>query len=181
MLPKRGLGLFASAGRTLPDTLQQALAFFSVKFTGEQLTHDVIRFSRFKSLIDNVYDSVKRIFPPLTINGKVFSREVDYDIFQPKLSSLVVSIKEPVVNIQKIKTRANVDVSGADFAGHFQHSRDDFLVRVNAVVRHAEKGELKQPFRKPNARIATNARRKSPPHDRKVSVKFVSMTFSQER
>jgi hypothetical protein len=32
-----------------------------------------------------------------------------------------------------------------------------------------------------NAPIATNARRKIPPHDRKVSVKFVSMTFSQER
>src|SRR5262249_15372860 len=48
MLPKAGLGLFSSAGRTLPDTLQQALAFFSVKFIGEQLSHEVIRFSRFK-------------------------------------------------------------------------------------------------------------------------------------
>lgn len=146
-LPKRGLGLFASAGRELPDTLQQSLAFFSVKFTGARLTHEVIQFSRFKSLIDNVYDSVKKIFPPLIINGKPFTREVDYNIFQPKLSSLVISIKEPVVNVQKIMTRTNaVDLHAADFTGHFELSRDEFIARVDEVVSHAEKGELKKGF-----------------------------------
>jgi hypothetical protein len=32
-----------------------------------------------------------------------------------------------------------------------------------------------------NAPIATNARRKNPPHDRNVTAKLVSMTFSGER
>jgi hypothetical protein len=147
-LPKRGLGLFAAAGRSLPDSLQQADAFFSVKFAGAGLTTSVIKFSRFKTLVDNVYESVKKILPPLVVEGRALSRDVDYDIFPPKLASLVISIKEPIVNVAKIqgRSRSKVNLNPADFTEHFLTSRDDFILRMNDVVAHAEKGDLRKGY-----------------------------------
>ena len=128
------------------DFVEQALSFFSVRFTGENLTESAIPFMRFKTIIDSAYDSLRRIFPAPVVENRSLGRSLDFELFQPKFSSLIIAIDKPVVDLEDAKKYVKSDIDDADFSATFEKHRTDFFDRMGELLGEAEKGEIKKAY-----------------------------------
>lgn len=129
------------------DFVEQALSFFSTRFTGRDLTQSRIPFLRFKTLIDAAYDSVLKIFPPPVVENRSLRRSLEFGLLQPKFSSLIVAIDRPHVDESDVrKYVTNLPNDWAMFARGFEQNRQDFFDRIGELVREADKGEIKKAY-----------------------------------
>jgi hypothetical protein len=138
-LPESGLGLFQHFG-TVPDSMQQVDAFISVKFAGPELSEEGIPLKTFKKLVDDVHDTVHKFFTPALLSGKRISSLFDFEIAPPQFASLLITIKEPVFDIDRIRRRSK-SVSNsieADMRGEIAGDRDEFMLKAEELVARAE-------------------------------------------
>lgn len=139
-LPESSTGLFEHFGE-VPDTLQQANAFLSVKFSGPDLSSEGLSMKTFKGLVDNFYDSVTKMFTPSSISGSRSSNLFDCEMYQPQFSSLVLSIKQPVVDIDAIRRR-NRNYSNTlhdEIQNEIFADRDEFIKTAKELTNRADR------------------------------------------
>ncbi|MDZ4371194.1 MAG: hypothetical protein U1C74_07220 [Phenylobacterium sp.] len=139
-LPQSSMGLFEHFG-VVPDTLQQANAFLSVKFSGPELHSDGLSMKTFKGLVDNFYDSVTKLFTPSSLTGARSSSLFDYEMYQPKFSSLVLSIKQPVIDIDAIRRRSKSasNTLHDDIQNEITADRDEFIRTAKELLARADR------------------------------------------
>lgn len=128
------------------DSVEQASSYFSVRFSGPGLTQWTIPLGTLKGLVDNVYDAFRKIFPPPAVDQRAFTRSLDFKVYQPRLASLIIAMKEPVVDLGAIKKdlRDKVDLVAVNQT--FDASRTDFFNNMSHIVHEANKGDIKQGF-----------------------------------
>ncbi len=145
LMPELGLAL---EPRQAPaaDFVEQALSFFSARFTGENLTESSIPFMRFKNIIDAAYDSFRKIFPPPVVENRSLGRSLDFGLLQPKFSSLIIAIDKPNIDAVDAKRYLKKDIDPDSFGGFFEKSRREFFDRMSELLREAEKGEIKKAY-----------------------------------
>jgi len=145
-LPHEGIGV-APLKSPAADFVEQALSFFSTRFTGEDLSESRIPFLRFKTLIDSAYDSIRKIFPPPIVDKRSIGRSLEFGLLQPKFSSLIVAIDRPVIDERDLrKYITNMPNDWTIFARGFEKNRQDFFDRIGELVKEADKGEIKKAY-----------------------------------
>lgn len=144
-LPDGGIGL-APTPSLLPDTVEQAKAFFSMTFRGEELREDTILFGRFKYLVDSAYESVRKIFPAPRIEDRSLVREIDFPIFQPQLGSLIIAMQPPSFDESAINKRLANAITPKELAIQFEGNRAEFFSNIDSVVKNAAAGKIKKDF-----------------------------------
>ena len=140
--PEPSLGLYARFGR-LPNTVEQANAFLSVKLEGKSLTSDSIPFNTFKNFVNNIYSAMRNVLIPSLLEGSQGST-FDFEIFQPKLGSLILAIKDPIVNramlAKKAKTSDDAILDAVE--GQVSEQRKFFFDALRPVVAMADQQEF---------------------------------------
>jgi len=106
-----------------PDSMAQANSIFSIKFTGRQLNDSSISLGRLKSLVDKSFTTIRTLLTPIALQNSR-SSTLDFDC-QIAISSFVVSVKSPIVNMQAVRRRReNSDLTlkgienGIRYQGH---------------------------------------------------------------
>lgn len=146
VLPIFGLAL-APTKSSVADILEQAIAFFSARFTGENLSQASIPFIRFKMLIDAAYDSFRKIFPAPVFGDRSLNRSLDFDLLQPKFSSLIIAIDRPRIDENDVRKYVKTPPNDYGvFAQEFEKNRQDFFDRIGELVKEAEKGDIKKSY-----------------------------------
>ncbi|TPK18074.1 hypothetical protein [Mesorhizobium sp. B2-5-7] len=128
----------------LPNSMAQAFAFFGMGFQGEQIDHRSMRFSILKRIIDESHDAARKILSPIYLSGSR-SSTFDFTVAQPEFGSLILSIKEPTINLQRaIKKSADSTVKPqvSNIQGEFVAQRSAFFDAMDEIVDEAEKGEI---------------------------------------
>ncbi|MDE3811642.1 hypothetical protein I7I49_15305 [Sinorhizobium meliloti] len=98
---KPGLGLYHWHG-IVPDSLEQSYALLAIKFKGSDLTEAGIPLGKLKSLVDKSFSTVRKLLTPTQlINTR--SSTFDVEVAPPKLASLVIAVKEPVINMRAVR------------------------------------------------------------------------------
>lgn len=130
-LPESRVGLFSRFGE-VPDSVEQAEAFLSFKFTGPELTRERILFKKFKSLIDTVHDTVHKLITPPSLYGMRTGDLFDFFIGEPKLASVLITVQEPVVNFEAISRRRKLPNGflASDIREGMEQERDAFIEKV---------------------------------------------------
>lgn len=149
-LPEPGVGLFSSFG-VVPDTLEQATAFFAVKFTGGMLTDRSMPFRTFKSLVDSAYDSLFKLLSPTAI-GVRLSDIFDFEVLQPKFSSLVIAVNNPTIN-EPSSRRNSLLLDIQSMETEVEENRSQFFDLADSMLRQAQGGEINSDFASDNFRI----------------------------
>jgi hypothetical protein len=144
-LPQRHLGL-SHTEDYIPDAIEQADGFFSVKYQGPDLRRGSISFRRFKALIGEVYEVATNYIMPAMSGNLSKSSILDFDIAPPKLASLLISIKEPVVLADAIKRRKLNVAPAENFVQAMRRQRNDLMEGITTVVGRAQKGDLDTNF-----------------------------------
>ncbi len=145
LMPFSGVSLTPS---TVPaaDYIEQAISFFSARFLGEDLTNETVPFVRFKTLIDSAYDAFRKIFPPPVVDLKSLSRSLEFSLFQPKFSSVIVAIERPEIDANDASKYLKRTIDATDFVRNFDQNRSDFFDRMNELIVKAEKGEISRAY-----------------------------------
>lgn len=141
LLPKRGVGLFPGA-EWVADTFEQIDAFFSVRFSGQDLKRDTMSFQTFKKLIDGVYDAARRMFAPPGLE-KAKSATFDFRIHEPAFGSLILTIDKPELhpgNIRRHLKKPDIDMR--QVREGFATKKDEFFKEIGLVVGLARMSEL---------------------------------------
>jgi hypothetical protein len=140
-LPTKGRGLAASLS-TVADSIEQASAFFALRFSGGTLTPGIIHLSSFKAMVDDAYDALRKIlFSSILRNPS--SRILDLEIYQPRLSSLIIAVERPIVNEERLREK-HIDIGSAKAFDLIIRNGNEFIEIMKTVVREAERGEIKQ-------------------------------------
>jgi hypothetical protein len=145
LLPRAGLGL-KPFPYVLADAIEQVGSFFSVKFTGASLKRGAMPLSTLKILVDGVYDSLRKIFPAPVVEQKSLSRYLDFNVLQPRFSSLVIAIERPYVNLSALRKEVRDKIVPDAFNDIFEENRKSFFTNVHTVLVEAKKGEIKRGF-----------------------------------
>jgi hypothetical protein len=145
MLPDNGLAL-APLTSPAADFIEQALSFFSTRFTGENLTESSVPFVRFKQIVDAAYDSFRRIFPAPVLENRSLARSLDFGLLQPKFSSLIIAIDRPSIDKTDAKKYIHGQIDEKKFHLAFEKNRTDFFDRMGELLTEAKKGEIKKAY-----------------------------------
>jgi hypothetical protein len=146
LLPDEGIAL-SPLKVSAADFVEQAVAFFSTRFTGNDLAEERIPFVRFKTIIDAAYDSFRKIFPPPIVENRSLGRSMEFGLLQPKFSSLIIAIDRPNVDERDVRKYVSKMPSDWDvFAHGFEKNRPEFFDRMGELVTEAEKGEIKKAY-----------------------------------
>jgi hypothetical protein len=129
------------------DFVEQAISFFSTRFTGSGLAETRIPFMRFKTLIDAAYDSFRKIFPAPVLQDRSIGRSLDFNLLQPKFSSLIVAIDRPSINESDVRKYVkSIPNNWNVFEDGFDKNRQDFFYRMGELVTEAEKGDIRKSY-----------------------------------
>jgi hypothetical protein len=145
LLPEPGFAV-APTQSSVADTIEQAIAFFSAKFTGKDLTESGMPFLRFKALVEGVYDSFRKIFPAPMIGDRSISRSLDFNLLQPKFGSLILGIEQPHIDVNDVKKYLSKEIDTDEISKSFVSDRDQFFARMNELVSQARKGEIRKSY-----------------------------------
>ncbi|WP_375464455.1 hypothetical protein [uncultured Methylobacterium sp.] len=139
MLPDSGVALREGLGRR-PDSVEQAKAFFAVGYRGEALKRDYIKFSSFRILMDNAYNCARTVLsPPELLRSK--KSTFDFDMLEPKLGSLIIAIREPLLNSDRIsRLSRDIRLTAATMDNDIRLNRKEFFESVNELI-DASRGE----------------------------------------
>lgn len=134
---KPGVGLFHWHGR-VPDSLEQASAMLAIKFKGEDLTEEGIPLGKLKNLVDKSFSTVRKLLTPTQlINTR--SSTFDVEVAPPKLASLVIAVKEPVINMRAVRRIKALDkYSRTDIEGAVRARGEEFAKKI-AEIQFASK------------------------------------------
>lgn len=131
MLPKSGVALLLGAPR-VPDTIEQAKAFFSIAFRGASVSRGRMPFSSLKNLVDDAYTLAKKVLTPPALMG---SRSTTFDlIVEPTIGSLIISIDKPTIRIDRVNRRLNAEYSVEQISSAITEKRNDFIDAFSLIT-----------------------------------------------
>jgi hypothetical protein len=141
-LPEPKAGLFEHHGST-SDVILHSDEFISVKFTGASLSEDGISLKTFKDIVDGVYTAVHKLFTPAVLAGSRKSSAFEFSISQPQFASLLLTVKDPVIDIEAVRrrTEATSNQIEKDMRDDISVGREEFFDRTSDIVQRAESGE----------------------------------------
>lgn len=145
ILPQAGVGLHEEAAFVV-DTIEQLDAYFSVRFTGTQLSHEAISFGLFKGLVNDFYEASRKILAPELL-ARSKSSTFDFPLFAPAFGSLVLSVGAPRLssrNLKRINGGVDADIDG--IRGQFEENKSIFFSELSSIVEKAHEGELTESF-----------------------------------
>lgn len=129
MLPKAGVSL--RGGERVPDTVEQAKAYFSIAFRGASVSTGRMPFSALKTLVDDAYNATRRVLTPPPLIG---TKSATFDLLvEPTIGSLIISIEKPIVRLATINKRLNMDMSKEDIDAQIEEQRALFFEKFLAV------------------------------------------------
>jgi len=147
-LPKKAYGLYPSFGR-VPDTIEQAKAFFSIKFSGSELHADQMPFQTFKDLVNSAFSATKSLMTPYLLNGYKSPDVFNMPVAQPSFSSLAISVMKPEMDIAVINSRyaRNQTVySEQDIVRATTNRRNEFFEQAGELIEEINNGEISDHF-----------------------------------
>lgn len=146
---KPGLGLFHWQG-AVPDSLEQAFALLAIKFKGAELTEAGIPFGKLKRLVDQSFETVRKLLtPPQLANTK--SSTFDLEVAPLKFASLIVAIREPVFNMTAIRRIKALDAySEEDLENAVQVRGREFADKLVDVQGRLQRQEFDDDYTRDN-------------------------------
>ncbi|MFD1344652.1 hypothetical protein [Litorisediminicola beolgyonensis] len=99
--PKESKALFHWMGDA-PNSITQAEGLLSLKYKGASLTEQGMPLGRLKSLVDQSSRSLRRLLTPLPLS-KSRPSTFDVEVAPLEFASLVISVKEPNINLATLK------------------------------------------------------------------------------
>jgi hypothetical protein len=139
-LPSAGVGLSATFG-AVPDTLNQANSFFSIKLAGISLHKGTVSFASYNSVVSNVYSAVRNILYSPFMDSRDF--KLEFPMYRPAFGSVIISIEKPYA---KLKNKKNL---GDDHQVAYQRiqadilkSRNEFMDNMKLLLSDAQSGDL---------------------------------------
>jgi hypothetical protein len=140
-LPEKRAGLFDYFGE-VPDIIEEENAFFSVKFSGPELTESGLSFKTFKSLVDQVYSTVHKLFRPSALSGTRTTQLFDFEIAQPRFASLAITVLQPIIDVEGIRRRTrsdNLDLNN-QIRSELIAGRDNFFEKTADILDRSLEG-----------------------------------------
>jgi hypothetical protein len=145
LMPDFGLAL-GPLKAPAANFVEQAESFFSALFIGDILTQSRIPFLRFKALVEASYASFRKIFPAPVVDDRSLERSLDFDLLQPKFSSLIIAIDKPKIDFAAARKYVNARIDENAFAQIFEENRLNFFNDMSELLQVAEKGEIKRSY-----------------------------------
>jgi hypothetical protein len=148
-LPEVELGLYPHHGRILDQdsTRVKRPAYLSVHFSGRELADGTMGFGVFKTLVDEIYVALRKVFLPaferLVSSGVSevrAARLLQIPIRQPKFASLTVEIDEPRIDTRRLKETIPVDLKHT--RAEIQKAGTSFLEEMEAIDKIAREKPL---------------------------------------
>ncbi len=140
-LPERNVGVFEHLGEC-PDVLQEKDAFLSIYFRGEQLNRDHIPYSTLMKLLGSVQGFARNVVMPPSLRGMKTST-FDFLVGDPALGSLMVSIKEPTFNLNRLRqTQNNRELTRDELRIGANNHKDEFFAEVAELVESPERARI---------------------------------------
>jgi hypothetical protein len=150
-LPSTGVGLSPTFG-TVPDTLNQANSFFSIKLAGISLNKGTVSFASYNSVVSNVYSAVRNILYSPFMDSRDF--KLEFPMYRPAFGSVIISIEKPYA---KLKNKKNF---GDDHRVAYQRiqadivkSRNEFMDNMKVLLADAQSGDLSTASAKHHAEV----------------------------
>jgi hypothetical protein len=144
-LPTRRTGIRPGLG-SVADSLEAANALFSLSFQGDSLGRTGMPLGAFRSLVDNAHDAARRILIPHVLAG-TRSATLDFQIAEPKFSSLVLALKEPLIDLTKAERylkRTNASLKAEDIVTEISENGADFVQQMDEIATIAKRGEISE-------------------------------------
>ncbi|WP_291847519.1 hypothetical protein [Bradyrhizobium sp.] len=139
MLPARRVGL-ASTGAPIWDSLEEARALLALTFQGTSLGRGQMPLGMLTALINKTHEAARRILVPPHLAG-LKSASIDFQVAQPKFSSLVVALRHPVFK-HKLLKRLNSDHASEELTTEIEDNSKEFVDNISELAASAEKGEI---------------------------------------
>lgn len=138
-LPEPNVGVFEHLGEC-PDVLQEKDAFLSIYFRGSQLRSDHIKYSTLMRLLGSVQGLARNVVVPPALRGFKAST-FDFLVGDPALGSLMVSIKEPTFNLQRVRqAQHNQNLTREQLELGVSRHKDAFFSGVKGLFDDATDG-----------------------------------------
>lgn len=142
LLPKRGLGLRAHFG-VVPDSVDQANAFFAFKFISPSMSTRSMPLTVFRGLVDDLSELVRKTLVPQSLATGRDSRYFDVQIGEPKFASLLITIQQPDIDAEGLRSNPRtreLEPEALRAESSFRGQR--FWESVEATTAMAALGEL---------------------------------------
>ncbi len=148
-LAKPGRALFHWFGQ-VPDSLEQSNALLAIKFRAAALTEVGMPFGKLKGLLDQAFETARKVLiPPQLINSK--SSTFDLQVAPLKFASLMIAVKEPVINMQAIRRNKTLDkYDRADFEAAVRVRGADFAAKLQDVHQKSQENSLDDQYTEDN-------------------------------
>jgi hypothetical protein len=147
ILPARRTGIRPGL-RGVADTVAALSALFALSFEGDTLTRKGMPLSAFRTLVDNAYEAARRILVPQILAG-TRSGTLDFEIAEPKFSSFVLALKQPLIDVAKVQKRVKQLRKHAGQAPDSDNIGDEigangagFVRDIEEITDSAAKGEI---------------------------------------
>ncbi len=147
LLPKNRIGIRAGL-KNVVDSLDAARALLAFTFQGAALGRQGMPLGAFRLLVDNAHEAARRILIP-AILANTRSATLDFEIAEPKFSSLVIALKEPLINVAKLEKRLkkmerSVDgtSSSEGIAAEIGINGTNFVHEMDEIASSAIRGEI---------------------------------------
>jgi hypothetical protein len=140
LLPYRNAPLFSYFGPA-PDSLEEANAYFSIAFAGQELAKKSIPFNLLKSLIDQSYEAARRVLSPVFMAG---AKSATFDFPARAIpGSLILTLDEPLINNVRLRQRTlDAPVSLEEAQASFAKQRASFFEEAQELVAAANAGNV---------------------------------------
>lgn len=137
-LPPSGLSLDPKK-KNAPDTLAQVEAYFAMSFKGRQLRDDTILFSTFRLLVEAADETIRSVLAPERFANSRRAT-IDYELYPPQLGSLVIAVKAPSFDANKLKRVTRHDpLSSHEILSQMDTNREEFFQGLARVVEASQK------------------------------------------
>lgn len=167
-MPGRRIGIGAVT-RGVPDSLDEAFALFALNFQGQKLKRSGMPFGAFRTIIQNAHDAARKILIPPLLAG-IRSATLDFEITEPKFSSLVVALKEPILDVARISRRLKNDNVQADvISNEIGDNSATFVQEIDEIASSAIKGEITSAVAKERFSVLDQISEIVPGDDREIS------------
>jgi hypothetical protein len=141
-LPKERVALYPNLP-AVPDHVEQIEAYFAIGFKGIGLHSTEMRFSTFKNLINDAYDAARRLLSPIQLAGSK-AATFDFQMLEPKFGSLIIALKEPVLDATNVRRRlADTEFGVQDVDRMIEEQRAAFFSQLSGVISDAKTQKIK--------------------------------------
>ncbi|WP_146207652.1 hypothetical protein [Bradyrhizobium sp. SUTN9-2] len=138
-LPARRIGL-ATSKNPIWDSLEEARALFALTFQGSVMGRGQMPLGILTALINKTHEAARRILVPPHLAG-LKSASIDFQVAQPKFSSLVVALRHPVFTHRLLK-RLKSEHASAELAAEIEGNSNEFVEHISELTASADKGEI---------------------------------------